>query len=490
MPEATQSPLKILFAAAEAEPFVKVGGLGDVAGSLPRALRALPSEDTGGASIDARLILPFHPVVDREKLNLAKAASFLVKTTAGGIRAEIYETNLEGLPVYLVDGRPVREVKTAYSLDAVKDGDKFVFFCRAVLEFCNRGYFVPHILHANDWHTALLPHLLKIAPEEYPSLSSIRTVLTIHNLPFMGAGIEKSLEKFRVQPSKDTHLPTWAKFIPMPMGISAVDRITAVSPHYHDELFTKEYGCGLQDYLMTIRTKIGGILNGIDTEIWNPAVDPLISQTFSIEDLESREKNRAALINEFGLDPDPSKPLLTFIGRMDVQKGVEILLEGLPMAADSPWQAIIIGSGTLDLEEKTRQLETRFPDRLRAVIKYDAALSHRLYAGADMIMIPSRYEPCGLVQMIAMRYGCIPIASAVGGLVDTISDLPAREDSTGYLYSPAKPEILASAISRAIRNYADQTIWKRMQLNGMSKDFSWNISAREYARLYLSERMP
>jgi starch synthase len=481
-----KDPLKVLFIAAEAEPFVKVGGLGDVAGSLPPALRSILPESLKGCSIDARLILPFHPVIKKENFKTEKVAAFFVASDGGKVKAEVYQTEVNGLPVYLVDGKPVQDAQSVYSQDTLLDGEKFIFFSRAVLEFCRRLPWIPDILHANDWHTAVIPYLLKSAPGKYRVFASTRTVLTIHNLPFMGAGIESVLAKFQIPASSEPALPEWARSFPLPMGLASADRIVAVSPHYTSELFTEGFGCGLQDFLTGIKPRVSGILNGIDTHTWNPEADPLIAFPFTGKTIADRAGNREKLIAEFDLNPDPAIPLLTFIGRMDIQKGVDLMFEALPGLSDQPWQTIIIGSGSEELETKCRDLEARFPDRVRAVIRYDAALSHRLYAGADAIVIPSRYEPCGLVQMIAMRYGCVPIASAVGGLVDTIIDHPNKESSTGFLFKPPIVSSLKTALSRAITAYSNHAEWRRIQLNGMKKDFSWNNSAKDYAQLYLT----
>ncbi len=484
-PETHKQTLRVLFVAAEAEPLIKVGGLGDVAGSLPPAIRSIPPSELGGRKIDIRLIIPFHPVIPRENLEIERVTSFFVASETGRIQAEVFKTDLHGMPVYLVDGKPVREGKSVYSQNILQDGDKFIFFSRAVLEFCRRLPWIPHILHVNDWHTAVIPHLLKSYARSYPDFSTVQTVLTVHNLPFMGAGIEKSLEKFDVPPASDENLPSWSRSFPMPMGLASADRIVAVSPHYTAELFTEGFGCGLQEYLETIKPRISGILNGIDTQAWNPETDRSITRMYSQANLTERAVNRESLIQEFQLDPDLSIPLLTFIGRMDIQKGVDLLLEALPGISDQPWQVVIIGSGAEELQNKTRELEAKFPDRVRAVIRYDSALSHRLYAGADGIIIPSRYEPCGLVQMIAMRYGCVPVASAVGGLVDTIIDHPNKEKSSGFLFTPPIASSLKTALSRAITAYSNREMWKKIQLNGMKNDFSWNTSARQYAHLYL-----
>lgn len=485
--DVTGSPIRVLFMAAEAEPFIKVGGLGDVAGSLPQAVRSIAPSELNGRQMDIRLILPFHPVISRDRFRMDLISTFKTTTRSGRITASVYQTEIQGMQVYLVDGNPIRKVKTVYGANTRLDGDKFLFFCQAALEFCGQINWKPRIFHVHDWHTAVIPYLLKTRPEEYPGLSMARTILTIHNLPFMGAGIEESMEKFGIPPSENTHLPPWARSFPLPMGLAAADRVTTVSPNYSSELFTEGFGCGLQGFLEIIRSKISGILNGIDTRAWDPATDSLISHPFSVSNLAARKGNRDALIREFHLDPDPAIPLLTFIGRMDIQKGVDLLLESLPAMIDQPWQAVIIGAGAEELENKCRDLEARHPDRVRAVIRYDAELSHRLYAGSDMIVIPSRYEPCGLVQMIAMRYGCVPVASAVGGLADTILDYPEKEKSTGFLFSPPTAPSLKTALSRAITTYSHKKAWEKIQWNGMQKDFSWRASALEYAGIYLDE---
>lgn len=485
--ENLNNPIRVLFIAAEAEPFIKVGGLGDVAGSLPLALRSITQSELNGKQIDVRLVIPYHPVISRETFKTDLIERFSVQARSGRIKTAIHQTVLEGMPVYLVDGAPVRAVKTVYGQNPLLDGEKFLFFCKAALEFCGRSAWKPGILHINDWHTAVIPYLLKTQPQDYPDLIDTRTILTIHNLPFMGAGIEEPLHKYGIPPSENADLPPWSRSFPLPMGLSTANRVTTVSPNYSSELFTEGFGCGLQGFLETIHSRVSGILNGIDTHTWDPSTDGLISHPFSADVLTARSGNRVALIQEFNLDPDPAIPLLTFIGRMDIQKGVDLLLESLPAMIDQPWQAIIIGAGSEELESKCRDLEARHPDRVRAVIRYDADLSHRLYAGSDMIVIPSRYEPCGLVQMIAMRYGCIPVASAVGGLVDTITDHPEKEESTGFLFSPPQSLSLKTALIRAITTFSQTKTWKKMQLNGMQKDFSWKASALEYARLYLDE---
>jgi starch synthase len=263
------------------------------------------------------------------------------------------------------------------------------------------------------------------------------------------------------------------------------DKIVAVSPHYAEEILTPEFGCGLEDFLKTRKEDIVGILNGLDVDTWNPATDPNLSQTFSVESLSQRPINKFDLQREYNLVQNEDIPLLTLISRMDPQKGIDIALRGLKYCEDLPWQAIILGTGTPTVEQMAMDLEKEFPDRVRAIIGFDSKLAHRLYAGADIFMMPSRYEPCGLSQMISMHYGCVPVARATGGLADTIKHVSRKIDGgTGFLFDKPYPSVFANTMKRAIQMYQDRKMWSQIQLNGMKIDFSWEISAQKYIDIY------
>jgi starch synthase len=269
------------------------------------------------------------------------------------------------------------------------------------------------------------------------------------------------------------------------MGLAAADAIVAVSPAYALEMLTPEYGCGLQDFLRARADVVSGILNGIDTQQFSPSTDSALTVTYSAESLPSRGANKLALQTALGLPPDPDVPLLGMITRMDPQKGVDIALSGLRLAAEVPWQAVLLGTGIQYLEEEAAQLARDLPERVRAVARYDDALSRQIYAGADVLLMPSRYEPCGLAQMIAMRYGCLPVAHATGGLRDTIFDLDDPARSTGFLFENATSDSLSAALRRGLPAYADQTAWQVRQRFAMQQDFSWPRSAQAYFNLYL-----
>ncbi|WP_322508971.1 glycogen/starch synthase [Anaerolinea sp.] len=477
-------PFRVLMVSAEAEPYVKVGGLGDVAGSLPKALLKLPKDVLEGYSLDVRLVLPFHPVIPREVAAQEPLVVVQVPKREGTVEARIYLSEIAGYPVYLIDGEPISRASTVYSLDSAQDADKYIFFSLAVLEMIQALGWKPHVLHAHDWHTAIAVYELARRRDQDDFYRGIKSLFTIHNLPYMGAGAEKVLPEYGIPPSEDIRLPWWGKSLPLPMALSTVDFLSTVSPTYSREILTSEFGCGLEDFLRSRSSTLFGILNGLDTQIWNPQEDSFILRKFSAENPRDRLPNKQALLDQLGLVPEEEAPLLGLIGRFDRQKGIDLAIGALRMMAEQPWQAVLLGSGDPVLEESARNLEREFPERVRVVIKFDLRLSHQIYAGADMLLMPSRYEPCGLAQMIAMRYGCIPVARATGGLRDTISDLPDPSMSTGFLFNEAIPEVLAEALRRAIVAYEDSTGWEMRQRNAMQQDFSWSRSAQEYYRLY------
>jgi starch synthase len=464
------TPLKILFLASEADPFIKVGGLGDVAGSLPNALRAL-----AGYDLDVRLIIPYHKGIQTEHLGIHREDVFNLPRQGQDVPAQVYHTELRGMPVYLISGAPV--VGKPYE-NAAADGEKYTFFSLAALEFCKRADWRPDIVHANDWHTALSIYAVRLIQAD-PFWAGVKTIMSVHNLCFMGAGSEESLLAYGLPPVDEPKLPAWSRHVPMPLGLWAADRIVAVSPSYAEEIQTPEYGCGLESFLHSRRNIISGIVNGIDYSLWNPTQDDALPAPFSSETLSARRGNKAALQTQFGLEANPNIPLLAMVTRMDQQKGVDITVKALRAIPDVPWQAVLLGTGNPDLETAVRHLEAEFPQRVSAVIRYDGKLSRQIYGSADMLLMPSRYEPCGLAQMIAMRYGCVPVARATGGLRDTIAD-----NRTGFLFTDSSPAIMAATIRRAAQAFNNQEHWQSIQRAGMAENFSWAESAIQYAALY------
>ena len=481
------SKLKILFLAAEARPFVTVGGLGEVTYSLIRALGALPKNITGLDEFDIRLALPFYAAINEENYNLQPIADFNVRHKARHIKATAFEVHVDGIPVYLIHGSPIpKESGPIYSSDAALDGKKFVFFSLAALELARTLQWQPDVVHANDWHTAPAIYSLCLRRESDKFFSNTATLLGIHNLPYLGVGAGPALNDFGLPPAHGSNLPFWAQNLPFPLGLLVADHIVAVSPGYAQEILTPEFGSGLNKFLKSRASIITGILNGIDIFYWDPETDPQIQFNYSEGNIKPRKGNKLWLQSKLGLDTNPSIPVLGMVGRLDNQKGVDLIMDALLKLTDRPWQAILLGTGQPELENAARRLQATLPDRVRSIIAYDKALSRGIYAGCDAILIPSRYEPCGLVQMIAMRYGCIPIARATGGLNDTINDFDQTINSTGFLFKKATSLALATAIARAMEVYSNPYQWLELQKRAMAEDFSWERSAVEYFELYKS----
>ncbi len=469
--------LKVLFLAAEADPFVKVGGLGDVAGSLPRAIASLSPELTGDVAVEIRLVLPFHPVLRSSVSSLRPITPFALQHDDGEVLVEVYETAQEGVTVYFIGGEPIDSSSSIYSTNPDADGEKYTFFSLAALELIKQIGWYPDIVHANDWHTALTAYGLLVhhwqEGQQRPA-----SLITVHNLPFLGPEVNQILESYRV-PLAQTDLPDWARLKPMPLGLWAADAIVAVSPTYADEMLSQDYGAGLQDFLNSRRETVSGILNGLDVNKYEPATDEEISSQYTIDALNLRTANKFALAKQVGLSSDLTVPLFGVVSRMDPQKGIDLVIKGLRKLDDVPWQAVILGTGDPKLEKAARKLENDFPKRVCIEAKYDAKLARQIYAGADIYLMPSRYEPCGLSQMIAMRYGCVPVVRAVGGLHDTVTD-----DKTGFVFIKPNVKEFVTAIRRALETYRNKEAWQKIQQNGMSENFSWNKSAQQYIELY------
>jgi starch synthase len=478
--------LRVMFLAAEADPIVKVGGLGDVAGSLPPALNALTTTAAGDPiEVDVRLFLPLHGTIRQGTWPRRLIAAYQVQRGAEILEAEAYETELNGVRTYLIGGEGLPADAPVYSADAAFDGRKFAFFSLAALELARILDWIPHVVHANDWHTSPALYALYLQTDPHNPYFTTSKILGLHNLPYIGDGAAPAMAAFAFPPATASNLPPWAQSLPLPLGLLSADVIVAPSPNYAREILTPEFGAGLESFLRTRRAALTGILNGLNTARWDPATDPLLAVPYSAATLDRRAANKAALQAEVGLPLDPSTPLLAMVSRLDHQKGVDLVPPALAALTDLPWQAVILGSGSPGLEQAVLELAAQAPQRVRAVIRYDEGLSHRIYAGADALLIPSRYEPCGLTQMIAMRYGCLPIARATGGLRDTICDA-AHPEATGFLFEQTSAVNLAEAIRRALRVYADPAAWQDFQRRGMAQDFSWENSARQYLQLYLS----
>ncbi len=464
--------MKVLFVAAEAAPLVKVGGLADVVGSLPKVLNELGH--------DVRIMIPGYGALDTSRLSATTVLDGL--TVAAMQTDKAVSLKLVELPhaikVYLVDSIDFSGSRFIYGKD---DLERFLLFCRSVIEVIKKLDWQPDIIHCHDWHTGLIPLLLKAGGNDYP------LIFTIHNLAYQGnfdggflarAGLEQD---WRYRPANAPEPPL--SF--MSQGIIWADCVTTVSETYAAEILTPEYGAGL-DYLMRYRKdRLFGIVNGLDYEEFNPAADDFIASQYSVSSIDKKIKNKIELQKEAQFVEDNEIPLIGMVSRLDEQKGLDILDAGLDSLFQKPkCRLIILGQGREEYHNLLKQAARRYSGQLATFIEFDEKMSHLVYAGSDMFLMPSRFEPCGLGQLIAMRYGTVPIVRSTGGLVDTVQDLTSDlSQGSGFVFKEYSPEAMLAAIQRALDSYRNKA-WSKVVQRIMTLDFSWQASARKYEALY------
>jgi len=464
--------MKVLFVAAEAAGLIKVGGLGDVARELPRQLKEL------GA--DIRLVIPAHRNI-RAKARVV--AEFPVRI---GEREEICilkEADGTPVPTLLVGseryfGRP--EVY-GYSDDA----ERFAFFCLAVFQWLKGSDYIPDVIHLNDWHTAPLAMLLRERKDETPSLSKCALVFTIHNLAYQGICGHEIFKLYGVGDAAFTPdgVEYYGDFNPMKAGIGYSDRFNAVSATGAREM-TME-GFGLEGFIGVHRKRLSGIPNGIDHDVWNPSTDPALFQNYSVENPGGKRENKKQLKKLLGLDARGGA-LCGVVSRLDRIKGSDLLIPAAEKIVKNGGQMVILGKGSPEYEVALKKLEEAYPGRVAVRIDFDEELARRIYAASDLFLMPSRYEPCGLAQLIAMRYGAIPVVHRVGGLADTVRDEGAHPgEGTGFTYGADSVNAFIRGISKALRMYeSERDGWRKLVRRAMSYDSSWNRSAQAYMDLY------
>jgi starch synthase len=475
-----------LFLINEADPLIKVGGLADVGGSLPAALR--------GLGLDVRMALPLHPSMRSLVKGERPAGTVGIPSTAGVQPAAIYLHRLGRVPLWLIDGPPLHEAEVIYH-SRPEDAAKHIFTSIAALAYALRSRWVPDVVHANDWHTAPALYWMRLAEAARDGLGRTAGLLTIHNLPYLGNNAGAALRMFGLprpgEPdgppatAKTVHgqIPPWARDALLALGIASADRLVAVSPTYAREILTPEYGSGLDGLLRARKETLEGILNGIDLRVWDPARDARLAARFDVDRLARRAENSAQLRSALGLNGDAARPIAGIVSRLDRQKGLDFALPALEGWLAAGGQVVVLGSGDPELERAYSEFGERHPGHVSVRIGYDAQLAARICGGAHHHLMPSRYEPCGLSQLIAMRYGCLPLVRSTGGLSDTVRDsqLPG---GTGFTFDEATPEALSAALEQAMETFTQAGRWRAMQLRGMRQDFGWARSASEYALAY------
>lgn len=486
--------MKVLLTASECSPFVKVGGIADVVGSLPIALKQL--------GIDVRLAIPFYKNLldkinesDKSIVSLEKIISYDIKYGKEVMKAEIFMTYIPetDIPVYLIyNPNLISNGGIYFSPENMsspsQELDRFAVFSKIVASFFSmpNRTFEPDVIHCNDWHTGMIPQIIQSLSRFTVMPHKPKTIFTIHNLAYQGfsgldvaskLGLDVKLDQTLRWDAQDNNLDFVLQ------GIVGSDFITTVSPHYADEIQTPQFGEGMDEILKSRNGRLVGILNGISYDIFNPKTDPYIVKKYETADaVVSKAINKESLQEELGLEINPSKPLLGIASRLVSQKGLDIVADALEKIIDLGYQVVLLGTGDPQLEFMFSERNKRgdLTKNYRAILKFSEELARKIYASSDMFLVPSRYEPCGLTQMIAMKYGSVPIVRDVGGLHDSV-----EEGKTGFVFYDLSQKGLLDALGRALVKYTqDKPGWKKMVLNGMNEDFSWDSSAKQYVGLY------
>lgn len=486
-------PLSVLFVSAEVAPFSSVGGLSQVSYFLPRALLKM--------GVDVRIFTPKYGTIDEKKLP--------TKIVVEGMKVPTGEPKSSGNVTELVCNVKVfaeekRTVPTVYLLENMEyfekranvygysdDHIRFGLLSRGAIEFLKQGFFAPDVVHANDWHTAYLINYLRADPQykDDPELKKIATLLSIHNI-YQGVFDFEHASELDLDDGKGDLAPFFSEHFfkqnPLKRGVIYTDLVNTVSETYARELLKEEYGRGLQNLFRELRGKLYGVLNGLDYDDFNPSTDKLIKKNFHKGDLKARAENKIELQKQFGLEINPDSPLLAISGRIDRQKGIDLVVETMEFfLKEMECQLVVLGAAEPDYRQFLLKLEKDYSGRVGTHLRADFALPRKIFAGADIMLLPSQYEPGGIVAIEAMRYGCVPVVRATGGLADSVSDYnPATGSGTGFTFKTFSREGFLIAVTRAIETYKNREAWHRLIRRAMEQDFSWNKSAEKYVDLY------
>ncbi|MFW5779867.1 MAG: glycogen synthase GlgA [Bacillota bacterium] len=468
--------MKILFATSEAEPFIRTGGLGDVSGALPAALAK--------EGQDIRVIMPLY---ERIPMKYRQTMEFLGSTivTLGWRQqyAGVFCQKINGVKFYFIDNEFYFKRQGLYG--HFDDGERFAYFSKALLEVLPLMNFSPDVIHCNDWQTGLVPVMLDCFYRHKEEYKNIRTVMTIHNIQFQGSmnkscisdvfGIPESHKKI-VEYNNDANM--------LKAGIESANIVSTVSKTYAKEILDPYYAYGLESILQKRSFKITGIVNGIDTQLYSPLKDTSLFQSYSVKSIPRRKKNKKGLQEMLNL-PVSNFPIIGMVTRLTSQKGLDLVMEVIEEMLNLDIQMVILGSGDWKYENGLHETSKKYANKLSVIINFSKDIASKIYAGSDIFLMPSKFEPCGLSQLIAMRYGSIPVVRETGGLKDTVNPYnPLTEEGTGFTFITYDAYDMLNAIKRAIAVFEEKTKWQTIMKNAMSKDYSWKEQAKEYIEMY------
>lgn len=468
--------MKILIAASECVPFVKVGGLADVCGALGKYLKQ--------AKHDARIILPLYKKINREKFGIKPVpGKFSIPFGGDSIEVSLAQTKSDGATVIFVVNEKYfgrDEVYGTEKGDYPDQNERYIFFSRAVLGACKFINFKPDVLHCHDWQTGIIPAYIKTLYKTDEFFARVKTVYTIHNIAYQGL-FEKSsfyLAGFSDREFTPDKLEYYGKFNFMKSGLIYSDTISTVSPTYAKEIQSgNEFGRGMEGVLAFRKAAVFGIINGIDYDLWNPETDTDIKKNFSAKDVRNKSECKKAFLTELGI-ADKNSFLIGMISRIDPQKGFDMVAESIAQLLQRKISLIILGKGTKEYQDKLVEISRKYPARVAVKIEFNDVLAHKIYAGCDAFLMPSKFEPCGLGQLIAMRFGTVPIVAKTGGLADSV------DEKTGFLFGVNDREGMITAIDSALALFKNKKKWEVLVKRCMTKDFSWGNSIKEYIELY------
>lgn len=476
--------MKICFITSESDPFIKTGGLADVSGSLPIALEKLGCE--------IKIFLPFYDLIDRKRYDIKPVEGIKdvgVKIGDKNVNFGLHSCKLQNtsIDVFFIDCPEYYNRKKVYTNDADED-ERFILFQKSVLISIKKLNWSPDIFHCNDWQTGLIPAFLKKDYESEELFKDSVTVFSIHNIAYQGLFDKKSYIKTNLsaedfKPFSPYELNNMFCFLKTGLCFSEV--ITTVSPTYAKEIQTSEYGSGLEGVLSERKNDLYGIINGIDTEVWNPEKDKLIWYNYNFPAFAKKEQNKRELLKKANLEFKENTPLLGIVSRFAWQKGFELFEPIIDKLMEKNIRVIALGEGESKYEEFFKNVSRKYSNKFIVFVEYNNELAHQITASSDIFLMPSKYEPCGLNQMYCLRYGTVPVVRKTGGLADTVKDADEFGDvGNGFVFKDINPYQFCNAIERALEYYKDREKWKRIVKSGMEEDFSWNNSAKKYLEIY------